>query len=430
MKKIESLLEGVLKKVEPSKKDLERLNSNLKIFNKKLSQIIKESKIDAQVFVGGSFAKKTMIKKEKYDIDIFLRFDKKYKKSKSHISDITHRILKKIESLKIQRIHGSRDYFRIYFDEKTYLEIVPVIKARNPDEAENITDLSYHHVKYINKKIRKNQILKDIVLAKSFCYANNCYGAESYIKGFSGYSLELLIYYYGGFLPFIKKMSKIKKEEKLIIDIEKHYKNKKHILIDLNPSKIESPIILIDPTYKQRNALATLSDETFEEFKKVCKKFLKSPNENFFKKKKINLEKIKKESEKKGYEFLVLEVETTKQEGNIAGSKLLKFYNHLCSEIEKFFIIKKKGFSYLGGKKARYFFSVKNKDNVILRGPKFDDKKNLKKFKKKHQTTFIKLGRIYAEKKITFNLKRFISIWKKKNFKKMKEMSITRISEI
>ena len=47
--------------------------------------------------------------------------------------------------------------------------------------------------------------------------------------------------------------------------------------MDLNSSKLNSPIIPIDPTYKQRNVLAALSKETFEMFQKSCKEFLENP---------------------------------------------------------------------------------------------------------------------------------------------------------
>ncbi|MBD3252791.1 hypothetical protein GF386_03610, partial [Candidatus Pacearchaeota archaeon] len=54
-----------------------------------------------------------------------------------------------------------------------------------------MTDLSYFHVNHILKKIKKNKNLSDeIRLAKKFAYSQNCYGAESYIHGFSGYALE------------------------------------------------------------------------------------------------------------------------------------------------------------------------------------------------------------------------------------------------
>ena len=59
----------------------------------------------------------------------------------------------------------------------------------------------------------------------------------------------------------------------------------------MNSSKLTSPIILVDPTYKQRNALAALSEETFEKFKQASKKFLKNPSIKYFEIVKWDLEK-------------------------------------------------------------------------------------------------------------------------------------------
>ena len=64
--------------------------------------------------------------------------------------------------------------------------------------------------------------------------------------------------------------------------MEKDYKNKNDILENINESKLLSPIILIDPTFKQRNVTSALSEETLEKFKDYCKKFIKSPNADFF----------------------------------------------------------------------------------------------------------------------------------------------------
>ena len=61
----------------------------------------------------------------------------------------------------------------------------------------------------IRKKKIKGKILDEIRLAKAFCHANGCYGAESYIKGFSGYALELLVYHYGSFQKFVKAITKL-----------------------------------------------------------------------------------------------------------------------------------------------------------------------------------------------------------------------------
>ena len=277
-KKINEVLKEALTEAKPSQKEIGDIESKLKDFLIKFNHKLKSLKIDAEVFVGGSYAKRTLIKREKYDVDIFVRFDKKY--IGKDISLLTHKILGEIKSNPV-RIHGSRDYFKVNVEPWIFFEIVPVIKVSKPQEAENITDLSYFHVKYLNKKLKKG-LSDDIILAKSFCHANRVYGAESHIKGFSGYSLELLIQYYGGFLKFIKEISK-SKEDKIFIDAEKHYSNKKQILMDMNSSKLESPIILVDPTFRQRNALATLSYWTFKKFREACREFIEKPDIKFFK---------------------------------------------------------------------------------------------------------------------------------------------------
>ncbi len=417
MGNVNSVLKEVLERVRPTEKEIKEIKKRVNEIIKNINLKIKKLKIDAEVFVGGSFAKNTIIKKDHYDIDIFLRFDKRYKDEE--ISDMANKILEKNNPV---RLHGSRDYFRIKDSNDLFFEIVPVMKIKNPREAMNVTDLSYSHVRYINKKIKKNRIADEIRVAKAFCYANKVYGAESYIRGFSGYALELLVYYYKGFIKFLKAMARL--NEKIVIDIEKAYKNKNEVLMNINSSKLQSLIILIDPTYKERNVLAALSNETFEKFKKTCINFLKRPSMNYFEIKEIDIEKIKNKAVKNKNDFMLIEIETDKQEGDIAGSKLLKFYRHLGDEFSKYFKIKEKGFIYDNGKTAKYYFVAKNKGEIIFAGPMVNDKENVLRFKKKHENIFIKKDKIYAREKVNFDLKEFISSWIKKNENKMREMGI------
>jgi len=397
----------------------------VEIVSKEIKKNIKKYKINAEIFIGGSFAKKTVIKKENYDVDFFIRYDKKYKSDE--ITLLTKKILKGNKNISV--VHGSRDYFKINFKNNFFIEVIPVRKINNPKDYENITDLSYLHVKYINKKVKSPKVLEEIKLAKAFCYANNCYGAESYISGFSGYSLELLVYHYKTFDKFIKAMVKIGKDKK-IIDPEKKFKNKKNVLLDLNSSKLISPVILIDPTYHHRNVLAALSEETFRRFQKACKTFIKNPSLNSFEIKKINLNKIQADALKKKKEFILMEAKTSKPEGGVAGSKLLKFYNYLQREIELYFNVKNKGFNYNGQKSARYFFVAERKKEIIYSGPFSKDKENSKKFRKEHKKVFDKKGRLYAKSEINFKLDEFIQKWKKKNARIIKEMYITDFRDI
>jgi tRNA nucleotidyltransferase (CCA-adding enzyme) len=417
--KINSILKKVAENSSPTKENVEIIKDSLQTFLDKLRKNLKKQKINAEVFLGGSYAKDTMIRKNNYDIDIFIRFE-----DGKNISSLTKKILKEFNA---KTIHGSRDYFQITITQDIFFEIIPVKKVKKPKDAENITDLSYSHVKYIKKRVRTKKFLDEIRLAKVFCYANKCYGAESYINGFSGYALELLVYYYGSFIKFIKAMAKAK--EKIIIDIEKDYKSKSQVMMDVNTSKLGSPIILIDPTYKQRNAAAALSEGTFKKFQTECKDFLKHPSVKAFEYKEIDFEKLVKDTKKKG-DFVLLEVQTNRQAGDIAGSKLLKFYNHLDNEIRKFFDIKKQEFDYLGSTSAKYFFAGQNKGEISIAGPSITDRKNVARFKKKHKKTFVKVRRVFAKEKIDLILGQFVKKWEIKNKKRMKEMGIVELKII
>jgi len=401
---IKDILKEQLEKIKLNKEEFGKLEKETEEFAGKLKKNIKKKRIKAEVFLGGSLAKKTILKKDKYDIDIFIRFDKKYKDEE--ISRLLAGIVKGV------RIHGSRDYF-LARREKLVFEIIPVIKINNAKEARNVTDLSYFHVSYVKNKIKKKLGLADeIMLAKHFSYCQKVYGAESYIKGFSGYALELLVIHYGSFLNFIKAVCKAK--EKIVLDPGKHYKNKQDILLNLNEAKLSSPVVFVDPTFKERNALAALSQETFNKFKLVCRNFLSKPSSRFFEEQKIN---------PKDYN-LILKAETNKQEGDIAGSKLLKFSKYFSQEMEKYFSISKKDFEYDNKKSAYLFLNVKARKELILTGPPITALENVVAFKKKHKNVFIKQGRVFAKEKVSIGIREFVNNFKKENKKRMKSMGI------
>ena len=199
------MFERILKKVKPDKKEQLEVTRKVKEF---LSKLKLE---DADYFLGGSYAKNTWLK-GKHDIDIFIRFD-----NEENISDKLEKFIKK-SFKKYERIHGSRDYFLIKF-KNTDFELVPVLKINNYKEAKNITDVSPLHVKWVRENLNSDQC-DDARLAKQFLKAAGCYGAETYIKGFSGYLIEILIKYYSSFLKFIENAGNWKYGE--TIDIMKN----------------------------------------------------------------------------------------------------------------------------------------------------------------------------------------------------------------
>jgi tRNA nucleotidyltransferase (CCA-adding enzyme) len=196
--KLKEILDKQLSTINYSNEEI----SNFKKIADGLIKELKKQKLEAHV--GGSLAKRTIIKSQKIpDIDIFVVF-----KDEKEIKNLG-KILKKIKTDgKIKEIHGSRDYFQI-IKKEVILELIPIIKTKNPALAKNVTDVSLSHVKYVSKKLKENPDLdNEIKLTKSFVKAQNCYGAEGYIQGFSGYSLELLVIHFGSFLKFLKNLNK------------------------------------------------------------------------------------------------------------------------------------------------------------------------------------------------------------------------------
>jgi tRNA nucleotidyltransferase (CCA-adding enzyme) len=325
----------------------------------------------------------------------------------------------------VKRVHGSRDYFSISKNPKVEFEIIPVFNIKNPREAKNVTDLSYFHVNYVKNKIKVQKLEREIALAKSFFKAQKIYGAESYIKGFSGYALECLVIHYGSFEKLCKNLVEL--QEKSVIDPEKHYRNKEEVFLSLTEAKLQSPIILIDPTWKERNALAGLGQETFEKTQKIIKSFLKSPSKSYFESSVVDIEKIKKQAKKSGFDFIELRIKTDRQAGDIAGTKMKKFSNMLKCELLDFFEVKKDVFVYSQGQEAVLVLVLKRKSEVVRKGPPTKMDKACKNFKKDNKGVFEKKGWLYSRIPIKASAKKFLGIWIKSNRDKIKDMGIVDI---
>jgi len=409
----------------PDKEESNYLKEQTAMFVDLLKKQLSKDKFFEEVFVGGSFAKGTLVKKDLYDVDIFVRFDWRI----DDISPILEKSLKIIcqkENMKLIKIHGSRDYFHVMKSKNLIFEIVPVTKINNTKEAKNVTDLSYFHVNYVKKKINaKPNVAREIALAKTFCRAQGVYGAESYINGFSGYGLECLIIYYSSFEKMLKQLVTVK--DKVIVDIEKRYKKNKDVMFELNESKLGSPIILIDPTWKERNALAALSKETFEKFQTSAKAFLKHPSKSFFELKKLDINSLKEKAKKQKAEFVHVKLTTDRQEGDIAGTKLKKFANFLDLELEKYFTIADKEFHYNEQKEADLYLILKGKKEIVRIGPPIKMLDYAKDFRKKNKNVFEKGGFLHTKIKVNFTAKKFISDFAKKDKNKLKEMGITEL---
>lgn len=402
-------LDKIKDRVRPDEKAIwKKVNK----FIEKLEKSIQKRKIEAVVEIGGSLAKGTLIKGD-YDVDVFVKFSKRYKTDE--LSNYLEKILK---PFKAERVHGSRDYFQLKKDNIQY-ELVPVYNIISVKEAVNITDASPLHAAWVRVVTEKKpEIKEEIRIAKLFCKAQRVYGAESYIKGFSGHVLDIITIYYGSFENLMKHASRWKKKQ--VIDFYDIHKG--DVLKKLNRSKIVSPLIVIDPIDPDRNAAAALSEDIFMKFIEAAKKYLKSPSEKMFEKEKFSLEKLKKQN------ILIIAVTPLKGKKDIVGSKILKafeaVYKHLLIggfEVESY------GWEW--DSKAYLWIKLKKmkiEKEFVHEGPPMNVKKNFEEFKEKYPKSFVKNDRVYVrlERKFTEAGKLVKFLLKKefiqKNFKSAK----------
>ncbi|HKZ49496.1 MAG TPA: CCA tRNA nucleotidyltransferase [Candidatus Nanoarchaeia archaeon] len=309
----------------PTADETKRVNSLVKEVISKVSREISRQRLSAKIVVGGSVAKGTWLPGVS-DMDFFIIFNySKFSGKSKTLSNVAEPVLLKAFR-KADKLHGSRDYFSV--DYKGYaLEFVPVLDISKGKEAKNITDFSPLHVSWVQKHAKKKD---DIRLVKQFMKAAKVYGAESYIAGFSGHVVDILVAHYGGFEKLLKAAKKWRDNE--FIDPAKHYRNKGESLKVLNASKIAGPMILIDPIEKNRNAAAALGKENYDKFRKVAKKFLKNPNLDFFDEKFVTVEYLKERAGKRS--LIVFEIKTPSGKPDIVGARM----KHIFELLEKNFL--------------------------------------------------------------------------------------------
>ncbi len=375
----------------PTKSENQEIKDKINSFISKLENAVKLNSINAEIMLGGSAAKGTFLKKD-FDVDVFVRFDYGYKDQ--DISGMLISLLKCIKGIQITTLHGSRDYYQVRFSDIKY-EIIPVLKVDDPLKAMNVTDMSPLHVNWLKRHLSKNDLLRqDIVLAKLFCKAQGVYGAESYIRGFSGHVLDILIVHYGGFMELLKGSQDW--TSSYVIDVEKY-----GTAPTLNRSKV-SPLIIIDPIYPARNAAAALSKEKINEFKKAAKQFLENPSEQFFVKKEYSLADLEKEKYASG-SFYLLYLDAIAHDGkeDIVGAKLMKAREYMLNQLRLGeFTVTNTGWTWDKAKKASLWFIVKEEklskemDRV---GPPMKARMAVRAFREKHPEAYAKNDRLYAK---------------------------------
>ncbi len=405
----------ILEKIKPTETEHSIMQTEVDNILNQLKESAKQQKIDCTFYIGGSFGKNTYLKNSS-DVDLFIRFDFKHKDNT--LSEKAEQILKNT-NIKYQKQKGSRDYFSFQIYNKQLkkninFELVPnynITKQADVKKAKNSTDVSPLHVEFLNKKAKTNSNLRDeIRLAKLFFKSKELYGAESYIQGFSGHIIDILIAKYGSLENLIKDAKNW--EETKYIDINNFYKNEKEALKKIEKDKI-SKLIIVDPIIKTRNAAKALSNKNYNKFLFIAKTFESFTKSDFIVKK-FNHHKTIKATKKfakannlKGL-FYIFKIEHDYNTTDIIGSKLLKISGKLEKKFKDYdFRIFNNEFYLDLDKKVALFTLLFENDTVPkvkkIMGPKVYMKDALRNFIKNRTFFLLEEDRVYSyeQRKVT-----------------------------
>ena len=285
----------ILNDIKPTNEEDSEVNRvSLKLMEY-LQECISAENIDAEVFLVGSVSKGTYLR-GKSDIDIFIAFP----------LDTDKQFLKE-NGLKLA--HMCNDHFggvaKHHFASHPYVtcdiegfevDIVPCYAINDGSELKSAVDRTILHTKYVKANLKDSQ-KDEVLLLKRFMDMTGTYGSEFKVGGFAGYLCELLIIKYGSFENTLKYAQHWQFGH--VIDLE-----------DYGTSDLfKDPLIVVDPTDKNRNVGAALRLDKMGEFIQSARNYLNSNNKKDYfypLKRNLNKELILKEFENRGSDLIAI----------------------------------------------------------------------------------------------------------------------------
>nr|MDO8043170.1 hypothetical protein [Candidatus Baldrarchaeota archaeon] len=326
LRKIREIKNEALKIIKPTKHEIEKQKEIINRLKQSIEKIaIKKGYKFLFVEEEGSTGIKQTQLRGASDIDIFVALSPNdykdiLKLSKKEMRDKLHKEFEIIveEWFKPAAINAGCTNIKITYAEHPYLsakisgfdvdilagfwlELQELLK-RGPITA---VDRTPHHSRFVHKNLSKEQ-RDEVRLLKAFLKACYTYGDMCAIgrSGFTGFSVELLIFFYK---TFERTLLNLKSLPKTPIDFfgRKAEELRKH------PKFGKDFLIIVDPTDPNRNAAASIDKRAYLYANHVAQKFLVNPSKEYFIKKPIKPLSLVEERNYKN-QLLIIEFKNTK----------------------------------------------------------------------------------------------------------------------
>lgn len=255
---------AILEDIKPTADETREINEVASKIIDFLAKTCRNEGIDAKIALVGSVAKNTALK-GKSDIDIFIAFPLEVDEEslKERGLYLAHKCSDEFGE-KYFHHFASHPYVTSIIDGYE-VDIVPCYEIEDGSQLKSAVDRSILHTRYVKANLAEG-LEDEVLLLKRFMAMNGTYGSEFKVGGFAGYLCELLILHYGTFENTLIGATKWKYGHS--IDLENYGTS------DL----FNDPLIVIDPTDKNRNVGAALRLEKMGEFIQSSRNYLSSNN--------------------------------------------------------------------------------------------------------------------------------------------------------
>jgi tRNA nucleotidyltransferase (CCA-adding enzyme) len=373
--KMDEILKEALKLAVPSDEEVRRARLAELELKKRLEPF------NVEFLLVGSYARNTWIRGN-LEIDVFVLFSPELSKKEleEKIIQLGKQVFEKYELRYAEHPYVHGEILGVDFD------LVPCYKVESADRIISAVDRTPFHHEWLKERVKGKE--NDIRLLKLFLKANEIYGAEYRVRGFSGYLCELLIVFYGSFIECLRNARSWTR--RTVLDPKKgEVRNGEFFFV-------------IDPVDDRRNVAANLSLDNLGKFVHLARLFFERPSLDFFirKERKVPDNAIREAMGIRGTEIFALEFERPDiVEDNLypqlerAGRKIYEMLRR-----EGFMPLR---FTYFASEKCYLLFEcqVKELSRIARRlGPEFEDYENSKNFISKERIfePFLEGGRWWA----------------------------------
>ncbi|RLG70311.1 MAG: CCA tRNA nucleotidyltransferase [Methanobacteriota archaeon] len=266
-RRLEAVCEKVVEKVRPTADQDKRLREIYNLISGIITKFLSDLGVEASVMLTGSVAKGTHLSHDQ-DLDIFILFpvEKPLEDIKRLGLEVGERVASEL-GVKPERRYAQHPYTRLQFRD-VRVDIVPAYNTEKGTRIITAVDRTPHHTEYVKKSLSEEQKDHTRVL-KEFLRANNLYGTENMVGGFSGYLCELLIHHYGTFPNLV---SHARRWTPPVV----------HVYAPDQIEPCDSPLVVQDPVDPRRNVAAATTTKAFSHFVVLANMFYEQPSEKFF----------------------------------------------------------------------------------------------------------------------------------------------------